>query len=81
MWTHPAVAFFTISASSSVRWSGWVSSALLIARGFGMAWGGGSRLAAVRVGVAAAGSGQPEGPQVAANDLRLPLNRGCAVRP
>jgi len=41
---------------------------LLIARGFGTAgqWSG---LAAIRVRVAAAGSGQPEGPQVAAHDL------------
>ena len=61
-WAHPAVAFFRISASSSVRWSGWVSRALLIVRGLGTA-------GAARVGVAAAGPGEPEGPQVAAHGL------------
>src|ERR1700761_423613 len=66
---HPAVAFFTISASSSLSRSGWVSSPLLIARGLGTAGAAGAGLAPARVRVARAGSGQPEGPQVAAHGL------------
>jgi hypothetical protein len=34
---HQAAAFCAISASSSVRWPGWVDSALLIIRGLGAA--------------------------------------------
>jgi len=40
----PTVAFFRISASSSVRWSGWVSRALLIVRGLGTAGAAGAGL-------------------------------------
>jgi hypothetical protein len=58
-----------ISASSSVRRSGVGEQGLADRAGLRDGRGGGGRLAAVRVRVAAAGAGQPEGLQVTAHGL------------
>jgi hypothetical protein len=63
------VAFFTTSASSSVRRSEWVSSALLIARGFGTAGVIGADWRPFGSGWLRLAAGQPEWLQVTAHGL------------